>query len=177
MKANAAPPPQVPSDLPLSEPIGADSSLSANDRLQFDGYRLYWLGSDSASWDAFSGLADESARESEKDRGPIPQGQYAIDPGNIEEFEESADWGSHRVRIEALRETVDRMRVCFPAIRSGFYVHGGSTRGTIGCIELNNDADEQAFFRKLRAYGKKIALEVRYVGDRERLYEAQKCPY
>lgn len=48
---------------------------------------------------------------------------------------------------------------------------------THGCIELNNDADEEEFFTKLAKYGKKIELEVRYSGAREKKYEFPACPY
>lgn len=149
----------------------------ARDRLTFDGYKLRWHGSSPASWDAFSGQADESAKESEKDLGPIPQGKFAIDPANIEELTPSADWGSHRVIIEPVRATVMRMTDCFGVLRSGFYVHGGSEKGTIGCIELNKDAEEDEFFDKLAGYGRKIELEVHYVSDRAVKYEDGRCPY
>jgi hypothetical protein len=164
-------------DLSIADNVGLSTTIRGNDRLSFDGYKLTWHGSSGESWNAFSGQADESAKESEKNLGPIPQGKYAIDPENIEEFDESPDWGKHRVKIEPYRATVDRMGDCFAAVRTGFYVHGGSVKGTIGCIELNEDADEKAFFDRLDRYGEKIELEVRYVGERERKYEESACPY
>ena len=69
------------------------------------------------------------------------------------------------------------MRDCFNLIRTGMYIHGGSQRGTHGCIELNNDSDEKDFFARLKKYGKPIELEVRYVGEREKRYEEVRCPY
>jgi len=57
------------------------------------------------------------------------------------------------------------------------YIHGGEQKGTHGCIELNNDADETEFFSLLKKYGKKIELEVRYAGAREKKYEVKACPY
>ena len=57
------------------------------------------------------------------------------------------------------------------------YIHGGQDLGTIGCIEINDDAEEKAFFDKLAAYGKRIELEVRYSGAREKKYEDTRCPY
>ena len=48
------------------------------------------------------------------------------------------------------------------------YIHGGTDLGTIGCIEINDDAEEKAFFDKLAAYGERIELEVKYTGQREK---------
>lgn len=69
------------------------------------------------------------------------------------------------------------MSSCFGVIRTGLYIHGGNVTGTHGCIELNDDDEEGAFFKKLKAYGKKIELEVKYTGAREKKYEEPKCPY
>jgi hypothetical protein len=146
--------------------------------LLFDGYKLYWkqTGQD-ADYTAFSGAADESAKESTKDIGPTPQGLFAVDPANIEEFDASDDWGTHRVKLEPYAGTVKRMSDCFKLVRTGMYIHGGTYAGTHGCIELNDDAEEAAFFGKLKAYGRKIEIEVRYKGDRQRKYEESACPY
>jgi hypothetical protein len=161
-----------PEDLTMSEVIA-----TSNDRLLFDGYKLYWQGSAPASYTAFSGPSDESLRESVKDYGPTPQGLFAVDPANIEELQPSADWGKFRVKIEPYRATVKRMTDCFPQIRTAMYIHGGSDAGTHGCIEINDDSEESSFFAKLKSYGKKIELEVKYSGDRERKYEEPACPY
>ena len=163
------PPPHVPSDLTISESLDFRVTGLAGDRLLFDGYTLSWLGSSPASFIGFSGMADESAKESVKDIGPTPQGKYAVDPANIEILVPSDDWGEHRVKLEPYKETVTRMSDCFKVIRTGMYIHGGTFTGTHGCIELNDDADEAAFFKKLKDYGKKIELEVSYVSDRENI--------
>jgi hypothetical protein len=114
-------------------------------------------------------LADESAKESKKDAGPVPQGKYAVDPANIEKSPPPKEaWGNNRVMLEPYKETVDRMKDCFKVVRTNMYIHGGSDLGTIGCIELNDDKDEKDFFDRLRAYGEKIELEVKYVGKARR---------
>jgi hypothetical protein len=146
------------------------------DRLSFDGYTLTWHGSAPSSFTGFSGRADESAKESVKEEGPTPQGVYAVDPAAIQYLQPSVDWGSHRVRLDPYKATVDRMTTCFGLVRTGLYIHGGSVTGTHGCIELNDDADENAFFKKLKQYGRKIELEVKYAGAREKKYEEPKCP-
>ncbi|WP_042153421.1 MULTISPECIES: DUF2778 domain-containing protein [unclassified Pseudoalteromonas] len=155
----------------------SSESLNSFDRLTFDGYRLRWHGASPAEYNAFSGQSDLSARESKKDLGPTPQGLFAIDPANIEELEPSNDWGSYRVKIEPYRSTVQRMSNCFDAIRTSMYIHGGKVNGTSGCIEINDDQQEKAFFEKLKSYGRKIELEVRFVGEMENKLEESKCPY
>ena len=169
-------------DLPVADPVdrllpGA-IELGA-DRLTFDGYKLRWHGSNPAEYTAFSGLADESARESAKDLGPTPQGLYAVEPANIEPMPPDAHpaWGTLRVPLEPYAATVHRMVDCFKVIRTGMYIHGGTTKGTIGCIEINDTQEHAAFFKKLKTYGKRIELEVRYVGAREKAYEDPGCPY
>lgn len=172
---------RVGADLIISAPVDltADSSVTTgNDRLTFDGYSLVWHGASPKTFTAFSGLADESAKESAPDEGPVPQGKYAIEPSRIEKSPEpETAWGKKRVALEPYRATVDRMRDCFGAIRTNMYIHGGTDVGTIGCVEINDDAEEKAFFDKLTAYGKRIELEVKYTGERERKYEDSTCPY
>lgn len=168
-------------DLVISAPvdIAADGLVRTGlDRLTFDGYSLVWHGADPKTFTAFSGLADESAKESVADRGPVPQGKYGIEPSRIEKSPDpETAWGKKRVPLEPYRATVDRMRDCFGVIRTNMYIHGGSDLGTIGCIEINIDAEEKAFFDKLAAYGKRIELEVKYTGTRETKYEEANCPY
>ncbi|MCP4183290.1 MAG: DUF2778 domain-containing protein [Hyphomicrobiales bacterium] len=174
------PPPRISHDFTIldeTDPSVLEMRL-APDKLAFDGYFLTWSSSgNSTKYTAFSGQANESAKESVKDLGPIPQGEYAIDPGNIETFEESDDWGSYRVKSDPIKKTVKRMEKCFGVIRTGMYIHGGNELGTAGCIELNADTEEKAFFAKLEKYGKKIQLIVKYTGKREKKYEESKCPY
>ncbi len=164
--------------------VSAPTALVGSDRLTFDGYRLTWHGASSESWTAFSGRADESADEAVKDEGPTPQGMYTIDPKNIQlvstlppPHNDAAAWGKRRVRIEPQKTTLDRMNSCLKVLRCGMYVHGGEKLGTLGCIEINDDREEDAFFDKLRKYGKLIDLEVKYSGPREKKYEHAGCPY
>lgn len=167
-------------DLEVAEPVGVTKgrvSSTGLDRLTFDGYTLTWHGSNAKSWSAFSGPEDESADEATKDVGPTPQGLFSIDPTKIEEFKSDPDWGSFRVPLVPYAPTVDRMKDCLKVIRTGMYIHGGEQRGTHGCIELNMDTDEAEFFTLLKKYRKRIELEVRYAGAREKKYEVKACPY
>ncbi|WP_027923157.1 L,D-transpeptidase [Pseudomonas sp. URMO17WK12:I12] len=173
-----APPPASGEDLVIGEPVDTsmlDAALVVY--LTFDGYTLRWIGAQAKEWVAFSGVAGENARESEQDIGPTPQGHFTIDPADIQYLVEGPDWGSHRVRLQPVAATVTRMRDCFKLIRTGMYIHGGDVKGTKGCIELNDNAEEKAFFAALAAYGRPIDLEVKYAGTRELAYEAPECPY
>ena len=176
---SATPGPKTSADYLVAEPVDGTARVgpAGLDRLSFDGYHLTWHGVGGKSWSAFSGQADEAAHEAVKDFGPTPQGLFAVEPANIEEFPASDDWGSHRVRIEPYAPTIERMKNCLKVIRTGMYIHGGSVAGTHGCIELNNVADEKEFFVKLQKYGARIELEVRYSGAREKKYEFASCPY
>lgn len=174
------PAPKKNLDFEVAEPVGETKggpSATGADRLTFDGYTLTWHGSNANSWPAFSGPADESANEATKDVGPTPQGLFAVDPAAVEQLEPTPDWGSYRVRLDPYASTVDRMKSCLKVIRTGMYIHGGEQTGTHGCIELNKDKDEAEFFSLLKKYGKKIELEVRYAGTREKKYELKACPY
>lgn len=172
-----APPRFEPHDFEIIDDSESEALARGAATLLFDGYNLLWRDtSGSTSYSAFSGKADESAKESVKDEGPIPQGEYAVDPANIQDLEPSDDWGSYRVKCEPVKKTVDRMRDCFGVIRTGFYIHGGNESGSSGCIELNDDAVEAAFFKRLREYGAKIRMDVKFRGDRKAKYEEPKCP-
>jgi hypothetical protein len=164
-------------DLVIYVPTLSAEETLAGDRLVFDGYKLYWQGQNPDSYTAFSGAPDESAKESTKDIGPTPQGLYAVDPAKIQNLEPSDDWGRHRVPLEPYADTVQRMKDCFKLIRTGMYIHGGEVLGTHGCIEINDDPEEERFFSKLRRYGRRIELEVRFVGARKTHYEESACPY
>ena len=168
-------------DSHVSDEIRDPSSSPAAtwDRLIFDGYKLEWkrLRTVLYKFNAFSGQADLSARESEKDLGPIPQGLYTVNPKDIQSGPPNEDWGKRRVSIKPQGSTLKRMNSCFRKLRSGFYIHGGRTRGTAGCIEINNDVQDRSFFSKLKAYGKLMDLEVKYHKNLKGKLEEPKCPY
>lgn len=145
--------------------------------LSFDSYRLVWRGSVDVSYAAFSGPLNESARESDRDVGPTPQGRYWIDPAAIEELEPSDQWGNFRVLLVPVAETKARMRKCFGFVRTRMYIHGGALPGTRGCIKIESEADERQFFARLKNHTNKLPLEVRYTGERKLRYQEPRCPY
>ncbi len=110
------------------------------------------------------------------DQGPIPEGNYVVNPRQIESFSSlSSDqrweswksavfenqnapwrggppaWGYERVRIVPVNVNTSR---------SGFFVHGGWFSGSSGCIDLCGSAP--GFFNWLRAQPGPVPLQVRY---------------
>src|SRR5262245_6876561 len=75
-----------------------------------------------------------------KDTGPIPPGIYNIQAADISQpgkvgaigrlLRSRADWGSFRVRITYAGNAPEGLHD-----RSGFYLHGGMTPGSAGCID------------------------------------------
>ena len=65
---------RIGADLVISAPVdvAADGSLTTGlDRLTFDGYSLVWHGANPKTFTAFSGLADESAKNRSRMRAPF----------------------------------------------------------------------------------------------------------
>ena len=84
-KRSPTPPPIRGADVLIGLPANRDLNgelILGGDRLTFDGYTLTWHGAGGRSYMAFSGAPNESAKESEMDVGPTPQGKFTVDPGN-----------------------------------------------------------------------------------------------
>jgi len=92
-----------------------------------------------------------AARQAMKNKGPIPEGRYWINPSEmwerdflrwlvLPESHEQA-WGTYRITIHP-----------FPSTRTfgrgGFFIHGGSVAGSAGCIDLTSHMPR--FARMLR---------------------------
>ena len=67
-----------------------------------------------------------------------------------------ASWGRHRIELAPSKGT-NAMG------RSGLQIHGGSSYGSEGCIDLAMNIDD--FAKMYRAYGKDMKLIVRYADD------------
>lgn len=118
--------------------------------LQFDGQTLRATGTRSAlvlpvvSGRAVDGRFDYSTdRQRLADQGPIPTGDYWIQPQELQSNawyrlrNPRAAWGNHWITIHP-----------YPATqtygRGGFFIHGGSTPGSAGCIDLSGSMDRFA---------------------------------
>ncbi|MDE2427495.1 MAG: DUF2778 domain-containing protein [Burkholderiales bacterium] len=111
--------------------------------LHFNGQRLQALGSmKMISFSAVSGRTNDgkfdysSDRQHVPDQGPIPAGEYWI---QLSELQENAwyrlrnprfAWGDYWITIHPYPSTETFKR-------GGFFIHGGSTPGSAGCIDLS----------------------------------------
>lgn len=118
---------------------GKDLKLS----LLFDGYYLKLTIGNSvdSAWFARSGRIDNGnflydlERQKLKDTGPIPAGEYWILPKQLTQPMVASDsWGRYRITIHQ-RPTTDAFG------RGGFFIHGGSTFGSAGCVDLAKGMD------------------------------------
>jgi len=106
--------------------------------LLFDGYYLKLLidGQVDAAWHARSGVPKDDwfnytpGQQRKGDEGPIPAGEYWIRPDQISVPGIAPDsWGNFRITIHYFPKT-ETFR------RGGFFIHGGKTFGSKGCIDL-----------------------------------------
>ena len=126
-----------------------------------DQVTYYGPGGSTTSWDAVSGDVDSAHRtqpglQGVRDRGPIPEGMYSFNPALIQNYDRHvnaldklaglvaarggwrggrASWGNNRVELTPYPSTNTYGR-------SGFYIHGGKTPGSRGCIDLCSRADD-----------------------------------
>lgn len=137
--------------------------------LLFDGEKLYLFATTANSsvrfeYKAVSGLPDASGnfdygshRQTRADVGPIPEGKYWINP---DEFWENAwykqgsysSWGNYRITIHPFVDTNTHGSVGSATglfvPRGGFFIHGGKTPGSKGCIDLTAVMDK--FFKDVQ---------------------------
>ena len=70
-------------------------------------------------------------------KGPIPPGEYTFNTGDIDEVHGlryikrriTGDWGNYRVPLNPAPETETHGR-------NNFFLHGGDTPGSLGCIDV-----------------------------------------
>jgi hypothetical protein len=82
-------------------------------------------------------------RQREKNTGPIPAGHYWVTPAQMwtnrwYNAASRSSWGNHRLTIHVMPGTQTHGR-------GGFFIHGGASLGSAGCINLNTGMD--AFVR------------------------------
>lgn len=111
--------------------------------LVFDGKQLRAAGTvEAMTYPAVSGRPvsqgkfDYSAdRQKVPDAGPIPEGEYWIKPSQMQEnawyraHNPRFAWGDYWLTIHPYPATPTHGR-------GGFFIHGGSTPGSAGCIDL-----------------------------------------
>ncbi len=114
--------------------------------LRFDGRHLRMTGgSQSYSYRGVSGKPQDGrfdysqARQKIANVGPIPNGVYWIRPDELDDNlintwlsdDFAAAWGRYRISIHPFTTTETFGR-------GGFFIHGGATRGSAGCIDLTS---------------------------------------
>jgi hypothetical protein len=128
-------------------PACAKSAIS----LRFDGKTLKAFGTKTPLvFPAVSGKPNargqfgySTERQRMRSQGPIPAGQYWVQPSQLWENNwvknlvtaPRGAWGNFRLTIHPypLTETHDR---------GGFFIHGGSSAGSAGCIDLTHYIDK-----------------------------------
>lgn len=126
-----------------------NSPCAKSPSLKFDGAQLTLAFAQGRTYTfpAVSGRPDgngqfdySQARQRLSGQGPLPEGKYWIRLDQMQEnhwyrlFMTTAAWGNFRITIHPyqLTETYGR---------GGFFIHGGSTPGSAGCIDLTGNMD------------------------------------
>jgi RHS repeat-associated protein len=125
-------------------------------------------------WKGTSGREGYQSSEFQdvQDKGPIPEGQYKVDPARTQSISDigswdrfkgnfgggtwpglEKSWGEHRTWLTPSNGTNTFGR-------GGFTIHGGSVPGSAGCIDLTNR--NNSFHNWLGNYGKPLILNVKY---------------
>lgn len=125
------------------------------------GLYVYWAVSGTPSEDGKFDYSIE--RQKLSNQGPIPQGEYWINPSELWEnawYRPGSweAWGEYRITIHPFPSTETYQR-------GGFFIHGGTNPGSIGCIDLTVDISR--FIKDLReelkdSSGCYIPLSVKY---------------
>ncbi|MEL6530881.1 MAG: tlde1 domain-containing protein [Pseudomonadota bacterium] len=106
--------------------------------LRIGGYRAAY-GAVSGKPLASGGFDYSVERQKLKNVGPIPEGRYWIKPSDLwtnawyRRGRYSA-WGNYRVTLRVFPGTETHGR-------GGFFIHGGTVRGSAGCIDLTSAMD------------------------------------
>jgi hypothetical protein len=144
--------------------------------LHFDGKMLRWIENSgvSFSWPAVSGVPGFQGKrfQSLEFKGPLPEGIWVAKQSQFQSFimlpiyqmigslvgqgrwrGGPRTWGLHRIWL---------VPVSVPQIygRSNFSIHGGSSPGSAGCIDMTDHMDD--FADKFLKYGKDMAVIVKY---------------
>jgi hypothetical protein len=106
-------------------------------------------------WGAVSGKPSHNGefdyspqRQRLSNNGPIPSGMYWINPSELWENawykrDSVISWGNFRITLRVYPGTETYGR-------GGFFIHGGTSPGSIGCIDLTQNMDE--FVRTMRSF-------------------------
>ena len=155
---------------------GNSTLTDATVELTFYGHYLNLSGDGiNISWPAVSGRPDARGgfdyspeRQRQQNVGPIPEGDYWLDPRQLKDLREKwfyeryyeSGWGTHRITIHPF----DTTRTFG---RGGFFIHGGTAPGSAGCIDLTSNMAAVAAYLATTPPGRKVVLHVRYSADQQ----------
>ncbi|MEO9898442.1 MAG: SpvB/TcaC N-terminal domain-containing protein [Paracoccaceae bacterium] len=148
-----------------------------NDELHFDGKKLVWKDDHGKVLEEFEGVSgidghqDANSQEL-ANKGPIPEGSYDVKQSRYQQMGDrsyfemlkaelggtawpggESSWGRERIWVSPRAGTNTYGR-------SGFSIHGGSSPGSRGCIDLCGN--NSRFMNRFRSYGKDMELTVDY---------------
>lgn len=93
-----------------------------------------------------------------KNKGPIPPGEYKIDPGEVSETNwmrehlDRRDWGNYRAPMHPDSKTNTHGRF-------DFFLHGGKKPGSAGCVDVGcSDVD---LFPLIKIQRKPVRIKVK----------------
>lgn len=157
-----------------------ESRMHPSYDLRFNGRELVLRenGKPILDWPAVSGRPGKQAPEfqSERDQGPLPQGDYRFSVSGVQRYEDLSDWQRLKGKVgggqwPGGQDSWGRYRFWLtPAPgtetfkRDNFSIHGGSSPGSAGCIDLTDQMD--AFTDLMTALGQdEIDVKVEYPGS------------
>jgi RHS repeat-associated protein len=130
------------------DPLGFDFGVAGGGTITLFNDNGHVLG----SWPYSSGM-NGNTDPSQADQGPIPPGQYSLDPSEISQagfFRDKIDprdWGDFRVPLHP-----DQWTNVYG--RAGFFLHGGRLRhGSEGCIKAEGPDQDTLFGFLMREPG------------------------
>ncbi len=136
--------------------------------------KTYSIDIPGLSWQGTSGRDGYQKPEfqSKKDKGPIPEGSYMVDPANTQKWNNIStfqkaianiargEWRGGTNSWGNIRTWITPMDGTNTYGRANFSIHGGKTPGSAGCIDLTSKND--SFHNWLKSYGNPIELNVKY---------------
>ena len=124
-------------------------------------------------WNGISGRKGYQSKEFQdmKNIGPIPEGVYILNPEDTQYFSSislfdkmissfGGEWRGGKSSWGNVRTWLTPKEGTNTYGRDNFSIHGGSSPGSAGCIDLTSDND--SFHEWFKAYGKSIELNVIY---------------
>jgi len=125
-------------------------------------------------WEGTSGREGYQSSEFQnlRDKGPIPEGQYIVDPARTQSISDISTWDRAKGTIgrgswPGLEKSWGEHRTWLtPSAgtntfgRNGFTIHGGAIPGSAGCIDLTSR--NNSFHNWLKSHDKPLNLKIKY---------------